>query len=148
MHEFRSRFHWWNLFLSPSQPLLPNKNIPALFHMMAWCRPGNKALSEPMMFRIPTHLCATWPHWVDEVIDWLLNYEGYTVYWRFIVSVVLYQQLWNWRVCISWYVIGESILLHSCSPCVCKPWFVHLIEIRVSNIIWKPFMIGTKRCVG
>ena len=34
-------------------------NTPALVQMMAWCRPGNKPLSESMMVRLPTHICVT-----------------------------------------------------------------------------------------
>ena len=29
--------------------------IPALVQIMAWCHPGNKPLSEPMMASSPTH---------------------------------------------------------------------------------------------
>ena len=32
---------------------------------MAWRRPGDKPLSEPMMVRSPTHICVTGPHWVN-----------------------------------------------------------------------------------
>ena len=39
-------------------------NIPALVQIMAWGRPGNKPLSEPMMVRLPTHICVTRPQWV------------------------------------------------------------------------------------
>ena len=39
-------------------------NIPALVRIMAWCRPGNKPLSEPKMVRLPTHICITRPTWV------------------------------------------------------------------------------------
>ena len=31
---------------------------------MAWRRPGDKPLSEPMMVRLPTHICVTRPQWV------------------------------------------------------------------------------------
>ena len=31
---------------------------------MAWRRPGDKPLSEPMTVRLPTHICATQPQWV------------------------------------------------------------------------------------
>ena len=31
---------------------------------MAWCRPGDKPLSEPMMVRSPTHICVTRLQWV------------------------------------------------------------------------------------
>ena len=39
-------------------------NIPALVLIMAWRRPGDKPLSEPMMVRLPTHICVTRPQWV------------------------------------------------------------------------------------
>ena len=42
----------------------PINNIPALVQIMAWRRPGDKSLSEPMMVRLPTHICVTRPQWV------------------------------------------------------------------------------------
>ena len=39
-------------------------NIPALVQIMAWRRLGDKPLSEPMMVRLPTHICVTRPQWV------------------------------------------------------------------------------------
>ena len=40
-------------------------NIPALVEIMAWRRPGNKPLSEPMMVSLLTHICITRPQWVN-----------------------------------------------------------------------------------
>ena len=40
-------------------------NIPALVLIMAWRRPGDKPLSEPMMVRSLTHICVTRPQWVN-----------------------------------------------------------------------------------
>ena len=40
-------------------------NIPSLVPIMAWCRPGNKPLSEAMLIRLPTHICVTRPQWVN-----------------------------------------------------------------------------------
>ena len=37
----------------------PINNIPTLVQVMAWRRPGDKPLSEPMMVRLPTHICDT-----------------------------------------------------------------------------------------
>ena len=34
---------------------------------MAWRRPGDKPLCEPMMVRLPTHICVARPQWVDYV---------------------------------------------------------------------------------
>ena len=39
-------------------------NILALVQIMAWCRPGNKPLSELMMVSLLTHICVTQPQWV------------------------------------------------------------------------------------
>ena len=58
MYEFRLKFHR-NLFLRGI-----NK-IPALVHIMAWRRLGDKPLSEPMMFRYATHIYVTRPQWVN-----------------------------------------------------------------------------------
>ena len=39
-------------------------NIPALVQIMAWRRPGDKPLSEPIMVSLLTHICVTRPQWV------------------------------------------------------------------------------------
>ena len=46
-------------------------NIPALVQIMAWRRPGDKPLSEPIMVKILTHICVTWPQWVKAIgVQW------------------------------------------------------------------------------
>ena len=40
-------------------------NIPALVQIMAWCRPGDKPLSEPLMMSLLTHICITLPQRVQ-----------------------------------------------------------------------------------
>ena len=45
-------------------PKGPINNIPPLVQIMAWRRPGDKPLSEPMMVSLMTHICLTWPQWV------------------------------------------------------------------------------------
>ena len=42
-------------------------NNPSLFQIMAWCRPGDKPLSEPMMVSSLTHICVTRPQWVNKL---------------------------------------------------------------------------------
>ena len=41
-------------------------NIPALVQIMAWCRIGDKPLSEPMMVNLLTHFCDTQPQWAKK----------------------------------------------------------------------------------
>ena len=55
-------------------PKGPINNIPALVQTMAWRRPGDKPLSEPMMVRLPTHICVTRPQWVNGVLCHLKSY--------------------------------------------------------------------------
>ena len=56
-------------------PRGPINNIPTLLQVMAWRRPGDKLLSEPMMVRLTTHICVTQPQWVKK---WLC-YSGHRV---------------------------------------------------------------------
>ena len=44
----------------------PINNIPALVQIMAWRIAGDKPLSEPMMVKLPTHICVTRPQWVEK----------------------------------------------------------------------------------
>ena len=46
-------------------PKGPINDIPALVQIMAWRRPGDKPLSEPMMGNLLTHICVTRPQWVN-----------------------------------------------------------------------------------
>ena len=67
-------------------------NIPALVQIMAWRRPGDKPLSEPMMVSLLTHICVTRPQWViislhcEEVYDrvcpwfWFCHHIDRTVF--------------------------------------------------------------------
>ena len=62
MLELRLKFYW-SLFLRG-----PINNIPALVLIMAWGRPGDKLLSEPIMVRLLTHICVTRPQIVKMVL--------------------------------------------------------------------------------
>ena len=44
-------------------PKGPFNNIVALVQIMAWCRPGDKPLSEAMIVSSLTHICVTRPQW-------------------------------------------------------------------------------------
>ena len=44
----------------------PIDNNAALVQIMAWCRSGDKPISEPMIISLPTHICVTRPQWVKE----------------------------------------------------------------------------------
>ena len=54
-------------------PKVPINNIPALVQIMAWRRPGDKPLSDPMLVSLPTHICVNRPQWVN----WLMPDDIY-----------------------------------------------------------------------
>ena len=66
------KFHW-NLFLRFQLTIFH----PALVQIMAWRRPGDKPLSEPMMVCLMTHICVIWPQWVKLIM--IIWYQMYFV---------------------------------------------------------------------
>ena len=71
---FKCNFSHENVWISHKVSMkfvlkVPINNIPALVQMIAWCRPNDKPLSEPMMVSLLTHICVTRPQWVNT--DWL-----------------------------------------------------------------------------
>ena len=58
---------WISLTISPKcvQKVRIN-NIPSLVQIMAWRRPGDKPISEPMMVSLLMHICVTRPQWVNQ----------------------------------------------------------------------------------
>ena len=56
-------------------PKVPINNIPALVQIMAWRRPGDKPLSEPMLVSLLMHICVTLPQWVNW-FDLTCEYHG------------------------------------------------------------------------
>ena len=59
-------------------PRGPINYIQALVQKMAWRRPGDKPLSEPMVLKLRTHICVTRPQWVktfNEKTIWLWRHS-------------------------------------------------------------------------
>ena len=54
-------------------PKGPINNNPALVQIMAWCRLGDKPLSEPMLVSLLSHICVARPQWVKTVFG-LISY--------------------------------------------------------------------------
>ena len=62
-------------------PKDPINNYPASVQIMAWRRSGDKPLTESMMVSLLTHVCVTWPQWVNSryIITrdtWVLVFQG------------------------------------------------------------------------
>ena len=77
----------------------PISNIPALIQIMAWRRPGDKPLSEPMMVSLLTHICVTRPQWVK--ILW--NQSRY-IFCRFFILIAKF--IWKCLFLKSHYSHG------------------------------------------
>ena len=78
MYKFWLRFHW---------SLFPR----ALVQIMAWHRPGDKPLSEPMMVSLLMHICVTRPQWVKNycITQGPINeFKSYHCATRYIVDAV------------------------------------------------------------
>ena len=62
-------------------PKVRINNIPALVQIMAWRRPGDKPLSEPMIVSLLTHICVTWPQWVKfNGLSWIVGNEVHGIH--------------------------------------------------------------------
>ena len=75
---------------------------------MAWCRPGDKPLSEPMLVRLPTRIPVTRPQWVKNT-----NFECI-----FVISIIYYKyKLMVWacgQIMTMWHQAIRHYFNHSC----------------------------------
>ena len=78
---------------------------------MAWRRPGDKPLSEPMVVRLPTHICVVRPQWVN--ISEFIKHSSR----RSQVNELKYTRLSN-KKCIS--VIISAVQCYLDRACNCK----------------------------
>ena len=82
-------------------PNVPINNIPALVQVMAWRRPGDKPLSEPLVARLSTHICVTRPQWVNSLAIYHFGYIMISL------SNTLIMGFWNISVALSKYALGH-----------------------------------------
>ena len=67
-------------------PKGPFNNIPTLFQIVAWCWPGDKPSSLPMMVELLMHISITWPQWVKPFFsntkrtEWYAKYKLYSYF--------------------------------------------------------------------
>ena len=94
-------------------PKGPINNNPALFQIMAWRRPGDKPLSEPMMVSSLTHICVTRPQWVM-----LIHASRRGLWWQKIVRSTSQPH---------WKIFGNGIIF--LMEIVVVLWFEALVQI-------------------
>ena len=78
-------------------PKVRINNIPALVQIMAWRRPGDKPLSEPMMVSLLTHICVTRTQWVK--VSW----------WRHDMETLdlISGPFWQWSTNHCWISLAK-----------------------------------------
>ena len=118
--EFWLKFHW-NLFLGV---LL---TIPASVRIMAWRRPGDKPLSEPMIDSLLTHICVIRPQWVNskselvQVMAWVPS-RRHAISWTnddqflFYMASLGRSELTHWGINKIW---SSQTLLNACLKYFC-----------------------------
>ena len=97
----------------PKGPI--NNNIPTLVQIMAWHRPGDKPLSEPMMVRLLTQICVIRPQWVNGelrnnrnikqtglMMIYTLFIDAYTQWNDYFRSLTMIQYDKNIFLCYCW----------------------------------------------
>ena len=75
-------------------PKGPINNIPALVQIMAWCRPDDKPLFEPMVVSLLMRICVTRPQWVNVALHRNLQFSKWlalTRNWQNSVNIICRQ---------------------------------------------------------
>ena len=85
-------------------------NIPALVQIMAWRRPGDKSLSEPMMVNLQTHICVTRPQWVNSLRLEDMNHNWFR-YWLVAYSTPN-NYLNQWWLIVNWTIYRNKSWLY------------------------------------
>ena len=114
-----------SISINISMKFVPNgpiNTIPALVHMMAWRRPGDKPLYEPMMFSLLMQNGITQPQWVykflwltfSQIVTINTTYvtpmgKVYGIFLEFILSSKLYIHL-NAAICNNGSYISHNRL--------------------------------------
>ena len=79
-------------------PKGPINNIPALVQILAWRRPGDKPLFEPMLVRLPTHICVTRLQWVNSTASGKYDNNFKSIVSKFIIqNNSLHEYVIKWK---------------------------------------------------
>ena len=105
---FLNEIAWISLKISLEfVPKVRINNIAALVQIMAWRRPGDKPLPEPMMNSLLTHICVARPQWVNQLVgagySWRCRSISYLLMPCLLMSKV-HEKPCHWRIspCTQW----------------------------------------------
>ena len=76
---------------------------------MAWRRPGDKPLSEPMMVSVLTHICVTWPQWVKayNTTIKMVKYQAATKMLKIRQNYERHEWAMQWLLRVFWRKINS-----------------------------------------
>ena len=103
----------------------PINNIPALVQIMAWHRPGDKPLSEPMMVSLLTHICVTRPQWVILTV----------------MSWTQCQKLGQFAMpepCKNWLALANSCIYYARQTFEIYLVLPYSVDFKASQELWNP----------
>ena len=107
LNENNCTFIEISLQYDPRGPII---NMPTLVQIMAWRRPGDKPLSEPMMVSLLMHICFSRPQWV--------NAYGIPEMERLELTVIIAWYLSSLRNSLQWcHNVREGVSNHWCLDC-------------------------------
>ena len=70
-------------------PKVQINSIPSLVQIMAWCQPGDKPLSEPVIVSMLTHIYGTQPEWVKQVAYATASFRENMIYLTKLFALVV-----------------------------------------------------------
>ena len=143
---FNSVFLNENVLISIKIPLkFINKgsisNIPALVQIMAWRRPGDNPLSEPMVITLLTHICVTRPQWVKYTHKCTLSvcHDATHLHVSMLCQVLTktYGDHFTWLVRPAWKWTYCGLVTPYCVKDLCQLWLMQwLVAWRNQTITW------------
>ena len=78
---------------------------------MAWRRPGDKPLSEPMMENLLTHICVTRPQWVKiSTHGWSANAIWHQRSWSLLVQIIIGSYI-GLELLLHWWYTHDTIIV-------------------------------------
>ena len=109
-------------------PKVPINNFPAFVQIMAWCRSGDKPLSESMMVSLLTHICVTRPRWVKT--NTVMRSTSVIRYYSMQASTSLLDCI-ILLICLRIKVSKWCATIHLSS----RPWLVIIKEIPLKKVL-------------
>ena len=97
-------------------------NSPSLVQIMAWRRPGDKSLYEPMMVTLLMHIYVNWPQWVNCTVAVIILP---TVHYTDVIMGAMASQITSLTIVYSTIYSGADQGKHQSSVSLAFVWGIH-----------------------